>query len=358
MSSRISRRTITLSALLGLVLLAALAAFVAIHVVRARVADWLQPDGRAAAIEIGWQSLTLRDVTLVAPDDWPARQSLRAARVDVSLDWLDLFSDQVLVRRIVIQDFQLAVARLREGGIDILPTVRRRADQKADEQGAAAPRAVRIEQVQLMGGRVDFHDAVVTRPAHTVSFDRVEASLGPLAFPLQGLRTQVEMTGRQAGDAPGGEVAFKGWVELGAGDADIDTRLQGANIRPLAPYLKNGGASAIAGGRLDLTMRTKVADRKLDAAGEAVLYGLRLRDEGLAGLPRKAVLGALQDEKGRLRFRYTVTGAIDDPRFEIDSSLTAQLAGGLVEAVGLGIGGIANGVAGAVHGLAGVLSGR
>lgn len=358
MSSRISRRTITLSALLGLVLLAALAAFVAIHVVRARVADWLQPDGRAAAIEIGWQSLTLRDVTLGAPDDWPARQSLRAARVDVSLDWLDLFSDQVLVRRIVIQDFQLAVARLREGGIDILPTVRRRADQKADEQGAAAPRAVRIEQVQLMGGRVDFHDAVVTRPAHTVSFDRVEASLGPLAFPLQGLRTQVEMTGRQAGDAPGGEVAFKGWVELGAGDADIDTRLQGANIRPLAPYLKNGGASAIAGGRLDLTMRTKVADRKLDAAGEAVLYGLRLRDEGLVGLPRKAVLGALQDEKGRLRFRYTVTGAIDDPRFEIDSSLTAQLAGGLVEAVGLGIGGIANGVAGAVHGLAGVLSGR
>lgn len=352
------RPAILVSALLGLILLVLLAAYVGTRVVQARVTDWLGPDGHAAGIDVGLQSVVLRDVVLGAPSDWPVRQSLRAGRVELQLRWLDFLSERTVVRRATVEDFHLAVLRAGQGRIDILPTIRQRAREKAQERGGRTPRETRITALHLQDGSLDFHDAVIAEPAHRISFDQVRATLGPLAFPLHGERTQVRMTGQLAGERPGGTVSFQGWVALGSGDADIETRLQGADIEPLKPYLQKGRGALLASGNMDMAMRTRMADRKLDASGEVVLHRLQLQEDGLAALPRKAVLAALEDEQGRLRFRYTVKGEIGDPEFQIEDSLSAKVAGGLAEAVGLSIGGIASGVAGAVQGLAGALSGQ
>src|SRR5690606_6667606 len=160
------------------------------------------------------------------------------------------------------------------------PTVRQRARDKARARGGRQPRQTRIERIELRGGSLDFYDAVVADPPHRIAFDQVRSTLGPLAFPLRGERTGVDMTGRLAGERPGGEVAFKGWIALGSGDADIDTRLRAADIAPLRPYLQKGRGAVLAGGNMDLAMRTRMADRKLDANGEVVLRGLKLQDDG------------------------------------------------------------------------------
>ena len=157
--------------------------------------------------------------------------------------------------------------------------------------------------------------------------------------------------------------AGAGWTSkpirlvVGGTDADIKVSVRNMGVRHAAPYLADNGAGSLAAGAMDLDMNTVIERRQLRAAGTVALRGLKFSGEGsLFSLPRKAVLAALKDEAGAVRFEFALSGDLDSPRFSVTRGLAAQVAQGFGHAIGVGAEGAAEGVAGAVKSLGNALS--
>ncbi|MNT57766.1 hypothetical protein D3C72_1951650 [compost metagenome] len=129
------------------------------------------------------------------------------------------------------------------------------------------------------------------------------------------------------------------------------------DIRYAAPYLAENGAGSLTGGAMDLDMKTTIEKRELRASGTVALRGLKFGGQGsLFSLPRKAVLAALEDKRGVVRFEFALAGKLDNPKFSVTRGFSAQVAQGFGKAIGVGAEGAAEGVSGAVKELGNALS--
>ncbi|ARP91461.1 hypothetical protein CAL14_15190 [Bordetella genomosp. 9] len=344
-------------------ILAALAMHVAARVVVARIQDLLGDQGHAARIDVGWSQIVLENVEIGAPPDWPARQTLRAARATLEPDWRALLSDRISIRRVVISDYYLSVLRAPGGRLEILPTLRERARQRADEQaqknggqsGEDKPkRETDVGQLVLESGRLDFFDGQVAKKPYRVPFENVHAEIGPLHAPANNAQTKVDMKGEIVGKKRRGTAQVTGWLAMPSRDADVRTTLAGADVSLLAPYLQRHSPSVLTGGQMDLDMTTRVQNQQLDAHGK-----VRLRDtefsNNLGSIPRKAVIAALENRKGEVTFDFTLQGSLKDPKFSLTDDMSTRIVGGFAKAIGVSVEGVAEGVGSAVKGLGGAL---
>jgi len=363
MEKRTQKRLLIAAAcILALLAAGALAAHVATRVVEARIVDWLGPWGKAGRIEVGLAEVVLYDVDIGAPDGWPAEKTLQAAHIACTPDWRSLVSRRLVIRTLTMDDFYLS-ARRSPHRIELLPTLSAKAREKREKDAREGKQPSRrweteIGNAYLRDGRVDYYDTVAAKPAHRMAFDRMQAQVGPLYFPRRAEQTRILVSGRVLGKARSGTVAVDGWLAGTGNDADVRTRLHQVDVPALAPYLYKKAPAALAGGSVDLDMRTRIQQRRLDAAGHLELRDLRFGEggENLLSLPRKAVLAALEDRNGTVSFDFTLTGNLDDPKFSLDDSLSMRMVGGLSKAIGVSAKGVAEGVGGAVRELGDALS--
>jgi len=363
MNPRTRKRLLIASAcLLALLAATALAAHLAARMVESRVVALLGPSGHAARIDVGLSAVVLHDVEIGAPQGWPAPQTLRARTIVCTPDWRSLVSRRLLLRTLVVEDYYLSVRRSADG-IELLPTLSASARDKRRQSAAQGEPPsqqweTEIGTAILRNGRLDYYDAVAAKPAHRIAFDQLQAKVGPLYFPKRADHTGIRVSGRVLGKSRSGTVDFEGWLAMAGGDADIHTRLAGVDVPVLGPYLYHGSADALGGGAASLDMRTRIAQRRLDASGHLDLRDLRFSSDsgGLASLPRKALVAALEDRNGDVAFDFTLTGNLDDPKFSLEDSLSMRVIGGLAKAVGVSAKGVAEGVGGAVRELGNALS--
>ncbi|WP_170941497.1 DUF748 domain-containing protein [Bordetella genomosp. 7] len=353
---------IAMACLLTLLAAGALAMHLAARVVEARILDFMGTTGRAADIDVGLKEVVLHDVVLGAPEGWPAEQTLRARRIVCTPDWRSLVSRRLVLDTLVVEDYYMSVRRSRDG-LEILPTLTARAREKRQESAAEGKDPseqwqTEIGKATLRNGEVDYYDAIVSKPAHKVSLNQMQAQIGPLYFPKRDERTLLQVTGRVPARTHTGTVEVDGWLAAASRDADVRNRLAGVAVPALAPYLYKGSGATMTGGTVDLDMRTRIQKRQLNAAGHLELHGLKFGGKGdtLASLPRKAVLAALEDRNGEVAFDFTLTGNLDDPKFSLDDNISMRLMGGLAKAIGVSAKGVAEGVGGAVQELGNALS--
>jgi uncharacterized protein involved in outer membrane biogenesis len=340
------------------------ALYAASRVVTARIEDMMGDKGHAARIDVGWSKIVLQDVEVGAPPDWPTRQTLRAARVTIEPDWRALLSNRVAIRRVIVDDYYLSILRSADGSLQVLPTLRQRARERAqargedtDGQGGSPPRETDVGQLIFEKGRMDFFDARIAKKPYRVPFEDVHVELGPLHAPANDAHMQVKMHGQMVGKQRRGNVSFDGWLALPSRDSDIHTTTSGADVALLAPYLQRHAPAVLTAGQMDLDMTTHVRDQQLSAKGK-----VRLRDldfsgsESLRSVPRKAILAALEDRKGEVTFDFTLKGSLKDPKFSLTDDLSMRIVGGFGKAIGVSVEGVAEGVGSAVKGLGGALN--
>ncbi|ANN71148.1 DUF748 domain-containing protein [Bordetella bronchialis] len=334
---------------------------IASRVVVNRIQDMMGDKGHAARIDVGWRRIVLDDVEIGAPPDWPSRQTLRAARVTIEPDWRALLSDRLDIRRIVVSDYSLSVLRSADGSLQMLPTLRQRARERAQARGEDpdAPgktrRETRVGLLVLEKGRLDFYDARVAKPPYRVPFENVNAEIGPLRAPANDEHTQIKLQGQMVGKQRRGAVSVQGWVALPSHDADVRTTTSGADVGLLAPYLQKHAPSLLTAGQMDLDMTTRVKNQQLAAQGKATLRDLDFSGGTLGSLPRRAVMAALEDRKGEVTFEFTLQGSLKDPKFSLTDDLSTRIVGGFTKAIGVSVEGVAEGVGSAVKGLGGAL---
>ncbi|WP_088156390.1 DUF748 domain-containing protein [Achromobacter xylosoxidans] len=331
-------------------------AFAALRIAEQRIAGMLGPRGEIGHVEVGYRQVILKDVTI---SGGTGQAGARARQVILEPEWTAFLRHEAVFKAVIVEGFDFTVVRRVNGDMDIAPALQ--ASLRAGEGGDTQTRRntpIRIAELILRDGRLDFEDAAVSRPAHRIPFSGVQASLRPLTIPGDGARSEMEFAGSIEGNRNGAAtVRAQGWLVVGGTDADIKVAVRNMDIQHAAPYLADNGAASLAAGAMDLDMRTAIAKRQLQATGTVALRGLRFAGDGnLFSLPRKAVLAALKDQSGTLRFDFALAGDLDNPKFSVTRGFTAQVARGFGHAIGVGAEGAAEGVTGAVKELGNALS--
>ncbi|CAB3827189.1 DUF748 domain-containing protein [Achromobacter pulmonis] len=344
--------------LIALAIVVSLAALAGLgrYVAERRIAGLLGPRAHVGQVSLGFGQVVLTDVKIEGAEGMAAAS---ARRVVAEPEWGSLLRRVTVLRRIRIEQFDFAVVRGRDGDMRISPALQaslRAADHAGD---AAHPRSpLRADEVILDGGRLEFVDEAISTPAHRIPFDNVSASLRPLALPAAGQPSAMQFQGSVRDNRAGAAtVRARGSLVVGGSDADMTVAVRNMDIRYAAPYLADNGAGSLAGGTMDLDMRTRVTGRQLNASGTVALRDLRFSGDGsLFSLPRKAVLAALENRHGTLRMAFKLSGSLDDPKFSASRGFAAQIARGFGHAIGVGAEGAAGGVAGAVKDLGDAIS--
>lgn len=343
-----------LGAIVILCAAAAIAAYVAASKVEHIAREWLGDEGTAANISVAWDKVVMTDVLIATPKGWPGKQALKAKTVEIKPRWSALLSNRVDISAITVSDFELTVYRKRSGGIDVLPSLREHAQERAAKR-SGEKRESAIELLSFVNGKVDFYDGQISTPAHHIPIENVQARIGPLDFPTLSTRTDVSVTGLIEGRPNPGKLDAHGWIVLSSRDARLDSSLSNVAIRHMAPYLQRGAKLAFDGGRVGLTLKTDVQNRQINADGTLVLSDLKLAEDGLLSLPRKAAIAAIQDSDGRAEFKFKLSGPLSKPTFKMEDSLSTRIAGGLAGVLGISIEGLVNGIGHTVEGIGSAL---
>ncbi len=359
-------------AMIALVLLAALAAAgffglrYATALLKTQVEAALGENSEIGAIEVGWSAIEVRDLRIRAPRDWPAKDTLQAAKITIVPDLSGLLADRsrVKIHSIAIEDAYLSVLRTRNGRLRLLPSLLEAKKEKS-ENDAAIPFEVEIGKVDLRGGRVEFFDASVKQPAHRMRLEQLEASVEHLQVPSLAGRTGVKIDGTVKGVRRDGRLAVSGWLELAARNSQLNSRLAGVDLIALQPYLIKAAETGVKRGTLDMQLQSTVKANRLHAPGKLTLTDLELSEKNGAfgtfmGLPRQAVVAGLKDRDNRITVQFTLEGQLDDPRFSLNESFaksigaaTAGLLGISIEGLAKHLGNAPNAIGSAIKGLFG-----
>jgi hypothetical protein len=330
---------------------------------RAQVVGALGPRATLESVSLGWGAVELRGLRIAAAPNagWPTADELRAERVRVVPDLRSLFGGPWRVASVTVERGYVALQRTRDGRLRLLPALleeRAKAAGPAASGGEAArPEAVEIGRVELAGAVVEMHDASVGPRPQRLRLERLDAQVGPLALPALDRPVEVALDGVLKGVRRDGRVQVNGTLTPATRDAQIAVRLAGVDLVALQPYLLKAADTSVRGGSLDLALDASVQRQRLKAPGRLTLSGLELAHPrgglaAVAGLPRQAVLAALQRD-GKLRVAFTLEGRLDDPSFSLNESLATRVASGRAESVGVSVGGVVEGVGGLVRGLFG-----
>lgn len=347
---------IVMAILLGLIALAAVLAFAATRIVDQRITAMLGPHGEVADVQVGLRDITLTDVSVPGGS---GQTTARAKRVVLTPQWTSFLRNEAVFETIVIEGFDFAVVRSADGDMQIAPALQAALHPAAGPDGKPRQKTpIRIGELILRDGRLDFLDAVVAKPPHRIPFKNVQARLSPVALPGDGARSDMEFSGAVEDNRNGeSTVRARGWVVVGGTDAEMKVAVRNMDIRHAAPYLSANGAGTLTGGVMDLDMSTSIAKRELQATGTVALRNLAFSGDGsLFSLPRKAVLAAMKDKKGVLRFEFALRGSLDNAKFSVTRGFAAQVASGFARTIGIGAEGAAEGVSGAVKELGDALS--
>jgi len=346
----------TLAVLLVLAALAGVLAFAATRIAEQRISSMLGPRGQVGNVQVGWREVVLTDVKVAGA---PGQAGASAKRVMLEPQWSAFLRHEAVFNAVVVEGFDFAVVRGADGEMHIAPALQAALHAGAGGDGKSrADRTIRVAELTLRDGRLDFEDAAVSKPPHRIPFKNVQARLSPLSIPGDGTHSDMEFSGTLEENRNGeSTVRAQGWLQVGGTDADMKVAVRNMDIRHAAPYLSEKDAGSLTGGTMDLDMNTTIAKRELQASGTVGLRDLKFSGDGtLFSLPRKAVLAAMKDKTGALRFQFKLQGSLDNPKFSVRRGFAAQVAQGFGRAIGVGAEGAAEGVTGAVKELGNALS--
>lgn len=331
---------------------------------RAQVVGALGPRATLESVSLGWGAVELQGLRIAAAPNagWPTADELRAERVRVVPDLRSLLGGPWRVASVTVEGGYVALQRTRDGRLRLLPALleeraKAAAGSAASGAEAAGPTALEIGRVELAGAVVEMHDASVGPRPQRLRLERLDAQVGPLVLPALDRPVEVAIDGVLKGVRRDGRVQVNGTLTPATRDAQLAVRLAGVDLVALQPYLLKAADTSVRGGSLDLALDASVQQQRLKAPGRLTLSGLELAHPrgglaAVAGLPRQAVLAALQRD-GKLRVAFTLEGRLDDPSFSLNESLATRVGSGLAESVGVSVGGVVEGVGGLVRGLFG-----
>jgi Domain of Unknown Function (DUF748) len=370
MTRSVGKRVAIVAAAIAILLVVAVLAglYFVQREVKARITDALGPLGSAERIDVGFTSIRLTNVRLIAPKDWPTTDALRAAEITLIPDVRDMLAHRMHLREVVVRDFNLPALRKADGTIQLLPNLRQTMSRPPD--GASTTEAGRpplpaeklVDHVRFERGTFDFYDETVSKPAYKVSVTDANATVDHIQMPDLSEPTSLSLTGSIKGPQHTGKVTFGGWIKVSNKDSQLTTTLRGVDIVTLDPYLlkKAGAKTRVVGGTLDLNIESTVRNYRIHAPGTVTLHHLQLAEpddplDTFLSIPTRAAVAALKRQGDEITLHFVLDGNLRDPKFRLNDSLAMELRTGFAKALGVSAEGVAKGAGETVKGLGNAL---
>jgi hypothetical protein len=345
--SRRTRRA--LLALLGLVVLVGLGVLGGLHYatrsIEERVLRALGPGSEVREIKVGLHEVELLGVRVSAPKGWPAETALEAGRVVLTPKLRELLSDRMELTEARIERAYVSAVRPKGGGgLRILPGVVRKSEKQADDRGGASIRELRFENCTI-----DLYDATVPLRPQRVRIEGVTGTLKDIELPELDTRIRIELDGVLKGPVHKGTIAVRGWVEGRRKNAELDIEVKSVDLAVFEPYFVTKAKTGVDTGTFDIDIKARVRDSALHAPGTLTVHGLKLGAadnpaQAIAGLPRRAAVGALSDDKDRINVPFTLDGKLEDPTFAIAGKTALHAGIAVAKASGLSFEGLVRGL--------------
>lgn len=154
----------------------------------------------------------------------------------------------------------------------------------------------------------------------------VRLSLNELTGTIEGLasaelaRASVDIRGKVNDSAP---VSISGKINPLSAQAftDLKIAMKGIALMPTGPYSGKFAGYDVASGSLNLDIRCRVSQRKVDCTNVVTIdqfaFGEASNSPDATTLPVKLAVALLRDTSGRIVIDVPVQGSLDDPNFRI-----------------------------------------
>ena len=329
----------------------------AIRSLKSQVEQALGPQGEVREIRVGLTGIELVDIRIRAQANsgWPSEDELRAKRIVVTPDFLDLITASLSIDSIRIEDAYVAMLRTRSGQMKIIPSLLdtrsmpagQPAVDPAGKSGDDKPGTqIGIGKILLTAGVIEFFDASVRSTPVKLRLEQIDASVGKLLLPQLTGHTAIKIDGVIKGNRQDGRLAIDGSMELATKESGFSTKLRGVDMTVLQPYLIRAAETGVRRGTLDLDLKSSIAKGKLRAPGTLTLADLELASSSgsFMGLPRNVATGMMKDKKGRISVKFVLEGDINDPKFSLNEQMAMRLGSALANSLGISLESLAKGV--------------
>ena len=177
---------------------------------------------------------------------------------------------------------------------------------------------IRIDQVTLQGGQVDFTDRHLPNTFH--------ADMRELGGSISGLNSDlatqatVDLRGKLRNQSP---LLIEGVVNPLADELFLDLKFSFNDIEmsPMSPYSGTYLGYMIEKGKLNLALEYLVEEGALQASNQVFLdqftFGESVESDKATGLPVRLAVALLKDGNGEIHLDIPVSGELDDPEFSI-----------------------------------------
>ncbi len=196
----------------------------------------------------------------------------------------------------------------------------------------ATENIIGIDKIEITKSSITFHDDAVSPPYHVVlhieEFDlsNMESEKNDQPSPLSlqgkvGKYTTLQLRGNL--------YPFVGKTTL-----DLEGKVKGLDLPPLSSYTGENLGYNLVSGQLDGDFKIETARGKINGEGKLTLNNLEVspknekKMEKLAAqltMPLDAALAMLRDKEKNIRLTLPVSGAMDDPKFDLSDVINQAL---------------------------------
>jgi hypothetical protein len=227
---------------------------------------------------------------------------------------------KVAIQKVSLSDFGARVIVLPDGHLNLqaMLAASRPAPKDRKAVRAGPPPAVSVGRVTLERGEIRFTDRMI-QPSYSTQLTDLAGSLSNLST-VAATRAEVNLSGRLNHT---GFLTIAGKVNPLGKELFLDLKGEARNIDlPAASaYAVRYIGHGIKKGKLSLAADYHIAQRKIEGHNRVALdqltLGAKVRSPGAADLPVTLAMALLKDRHGIIHFDLPVTGALDDPHFQL-----------------------------------------
>ena len=359
MSNTPRRWTLILGSLLVVILIAGFAAFqIGIRTLKGQIETALGPQGEVKEIQIGLTGVEITGIRIRAQKStdqqvpWPAEDEMRAERILIIPDMLDLLTAKVSLQSIHIEGAYISMLRAKNGQMRVLPSLLEKqappgspaGNSNSKEPRTAVP--IRIGHIELTNATIEFFDATLRPTPVKLRLEQIAATVDKLRLPELNGQSPIKLDGVLKGVKQDGKISISGSIELATKESGVSTRLRGVDLVVLQPYLIKATEAGVKKGTLDFDLNSSVKKGVLHAPGSITLSDLELTSASgtIMGLPRNAAIALMKNRKGKISVNFVLEGNINDPHFSLNENLTTRIATSLGGTLGVSVEELTKGV--------------
>ncbi len=240
--------------------------------------------------------------------------------------------DRMLIKQIVVEapEAKIDISEQRELNLLQLfkqePTPGNQNEQHANDNATETELPVRIGEVRLRGGTVDFSDRSLVLPFSTrmTNFSGTAAGLGtsrdrPATLQFEGDIGEfgaAQIDGRIDASSP------KTFTEINAAFSNVE-------LPDLSPYTVTFLGRKIASGKLWVDLRYGIRNSQLTGDNDITIQDLRLGEPvdspTALKLPLDLAVALLTDSEGKIRTAVPVKGDLNNPKFDLGAVIREAL---------------------------------